>query len=215
MATAKISQRVFNGSGYIFVRKASNSTPVPTQADWNALTETEKEAVHSFLKALCTDDNELGYLKGGYTFTETITPVSDQSDMGQIKTNAIQDETAENSFSLYNGNGETIAKMHPMASTAAAADGTRVTNLGGISNKDDTEYDIAFVHPDSAEGDIVIFTRGKNVSGITIGFVPDSVTPLPCTYAAQALDKSGHLCKIIELPKDFEWNNSYKGEAQG
>lgn len=210
MAEPKISQRTMNGSGYIYVRKADEDTyPLPEQASWEAITAEEETALQDFLKELCTDDNELGYLKGGYTFTETLTPVSDQSDMGQIKLDDIQSEEATNAFSLFNGNGETIAKMHPLAATAKGTGGTRVTNIGGISNKDDSVYDIAFIHPDTKEGDIVLLTRGKNISGLTLGFVPDSNTPLPCTYTAQPLDQTGHLCKVVEMPVGFKWDNSY------
>lgn len=70
--------------------------------------------------------------------------------------------------------------------------------MGGIANKDDSEYDILFVHPDTEFGDICVYSLAKNITGLTIQFQPSAVTPLSCTFAAQAIDTTGVLYKISE-----------------
>ncbi len=194
-----VTKRVFKGSGYMFVRKHDKSKEYPAVADMTKMSASEAAAVEAFVKELATAENEIGYLKGGYTFAEEITPLSDQDDMGRLKIDEIQDETATSTFSLFNANGATIEKLHPLGKSAyEETSGVRLTNLGGIANRDDAEYDILFVHPDTAEGDICIYSLGKNVSGLTLAFSPDAVTPLPCSYAAQAIDSTGVLAKISE-----------------
>lgn len=206
-----MTSRTFKDSGYIYVRESDDETyPVPSQEDWGELSDDEKAALHTFLLELCTDDNELGFLKDGYVFTETIETQQNQSDMGQLRDSGIVSESANNAFSLYNANLDTIEKIHPLARTATATDGTKITNFGGISNKNDNSYDIAFINPNTAEGDFVIFSRGKNITGLTLDFKPGTVTPLPCSYEAQTLDRTGHLAKFLTMPVNFEWNNSYK-----
>ena len=199
MAGSVISNRVFKGSGYIFVRAHSEGTAFPKVANMAAMTDEEATAIDTFVRELAVADNELGYLKNGITITETLTPLEDQDDMGRLKVADIQSETGNAAFALFNANAKVIEKLHPLAKAAEnTTKGIKLTNLGGIANKDDTTYDILFVHPDTEQGDICIYTMGKNISGLTIQFQPSQVTPLSCTYAAQAIDDTGVLYKITE-----------------
>ena len=164
-----------------------------------SMTKEEAEAIDAYIRALAVADNELGYLKNGITITETLTPLEDQDDMGRLKVADIQDEKGNAAFSLFNANAKTISKIHPLAKAAENMEaGIKLTNLGGIANKDDSAYDILFVHPDTELGDICVYTLGKNISGLTLQFQPNQVTPLNCTYAAQAIDTTGVLYKVSE-----------------
>ena len=180
----QVTTRVFKGSGYIFARKHSASVSFPKVADMASMTKVEAEAIDAYIRALAVADNELGYLKNGITITETLTPLEDQDDMGRLKVADIQDEKGNAAFALFNANAKTISKIHPLAKAAENTEaGIKLTNLGGIANKDDSAYDILFVHPDT---------------GLTLQFQPNQVTPLNCTYAAQAIDTTGVLYKVSE-----------------
>lgn len=202
MAETVVTNRVFKGSGYIFVRKHSDTKVFPPVADMTNMTAEEAGAIDAFIRELAVAENELGYLKNGITITETLTPLEDQDDMGRLKVSDIQSETGNAAFALFNANAQVIEKIHPLAKSAKNDEsGIKLTNLGGIANKDDSLYDIVFVHPDTEEGDICLYTIGKNISGLTIQFQPSQVTPLSCTYAAQAIDTTGVLYKITEHKK--------------
>lgn len=194
---AKPTPRVFKGSGYIFVREHTSSKTYPKPVNITNPTDTEAEAITEFVKELAAAKNELGYLKNGYTFATTITALSDQDDMGRLKIDDIQDETGQSTFSLFNANTDTIDSLYPMA--AAGYNSSKkfgIASIGGVSNKKDTTYDILFVHPDTVEGDICIYSIGKNITGLTLAFAPNAVTPIPCTYASQVLDNTGRLAYI-------------------
>lgn len=202
MADTVVTNRVFKGSGYIFARKHTSTVEFPKVADMTTMTDEEAAAIDKFVRDLATAENELGYLKNGITITETITPLEDQDDMGRLKVSDIQSETGNAAFALFNANAKTIEKIHPLAKSAEnTTKGIKLTNLGGIPNKDDSTYDILFVHPDTEEGDLCVYTLGKNISGLTIQFQPSQVTPMNCTYAAQAIDTTGVLYKITEHEK--------------
>lgn len=194
-----MTHRTFKESGYIFIRKHDDTNSYPTVADWDNMTAEEAAAIEAYVKELAVTDNWIGLIKGGYTFTTSITAMSDQDDMGILKVDDITDETGTNTFELFNVNVETIKKVYPMAKYAENTENKlKLTSLGGKTNKTDDTFDILFVHPDTKEGDFCIYTIGKNIEGLTIQFQPGSVTPLPCSYAAQTIDETGTLAKITE-----------------
>lgn len=199
MAEAAITHRVFKESGYIFIRKHEDTKAYPAVADMTSMTEAEADAITAYVKELASEENWLGLLKGGYSFASTITPLSDQDDMGLLKVDDIQDEEANSTFSLWNVNTKTVEKIYPMAAYAEnTAKKLKLASIGGKANKRDDTYDILFVHPDTEEGDICIYSIGKNITGLTIDFKPGAVTPVPCTYAAQTIDGTGILAKVTE-----------------
>lgn len=204
------NQRIFKGSGDIYAVRYDGTLTVPkfeidAKTKEVTVTAENETAVHTFLRTVRTEDNRLGALKGGFKYTENLELLEDQDDMGYLKVSEVSKETAVNEFGIFNVNGEAIAKMHPLASTGTADGGTRVTAIGGLTNKNDDEYWLMFVHQDTQNGDIVLLTRGKNVSGLEIAFSGDSVSPMQCKYNAQPLDEGGTLIYIFELPKGFKW----------
>ena len=202
MAKTVVTTRVFKGSGYIFVRKHSDKKTYPPVADMDNMTKEEAEAIDAFIRELAVAENELGLLKNGINFVEEITALEDQDDMGRQKISDIQSEKANSSFALFGANVKTIEKMHPLAKAAVNEEtGMRLLNLGGIPNKDDSSYDILFVHPDTDEGDISFYQVGKNITGLNINVLPSQVSPLNCNYAAEPIDDTGVLYKIFEHMK--------------
>ena len=211
-ATQLKNQRVFKGSGDMFSLRYDGTLDFPEleidpTTKTVVITDENETAIFAGLKKIRGDseENRLGALKGGYKYTESLELLEDQDDLGYIKVSEIVKETAVNEFKLFNANGETISKMHPLASTGVSKNNMRVTAVGGLNNKNDDEHYLMFVHKDTANGDIVLLTRGKNVSGLEAAFDGSNVTPLSCKYNAQPLDSKGTLIYIFELPKKFDW----------
>ena len=209
-ATELKNQRVFKGSGDIYAKKYDGTITFP-ELEIDAatkvvtITDENETAIFTALAAIRKEINRLGALKNGFKYNESLEVLEDQDDMGYIKVSEITKETAVNEFGLFNANGETISKMHPLASTGTSKNGMHVTAMGGLANKNDDEYFLMFVHPDTQNGDIVLLTRGKNVSGLELAFDGSNVSPVNCKYNAQSLDGSGTLIYIFELPKKFNW----------
>lgn len=210
------NQRVFKGSGDMYTLKYDSSDSsavkfpeleIDPKTKTVVISDDNETAIFAALKAIYGDgeENRLGALKGGYKYTENLELLEDQDDLGYITVSEIVKETAVNEFALFNANGETIKKMHPLASSGTSKSGMRVTPIGGLNNKNDDEHYLMFVHKDTMNGDIVLLTRGKNVSGLEIAFDASNVSPLNCKYNAQSLDSKGTLIYIFELPKNFDW----------
>lgn len=206
------NQRVFKGSGDIYSREYGEigvpdfpELGIDVKSKKVTITEDNETKIYAFLRSLYGEEYRLCAVKGGYKYSESLTVLEDQDDMGYIKVNEVTEEKATNTFNAFNVNGELIAKIHPLTSTGETASGLRVTMSGGLKNKDDKEHWLMFVHRDTKEGDIVFITRGKNVSGLEIAFDASAVSPVPCSYNAQPIDSDGTLVAIFELPKKFEW----------
>lgn len=204
------NQRVFKGSGDIYAVKYDGTLEFPeleTDPTTKKVTvSAENEtAIFTALKTIRTEDNRLGALKDGFKYSDQLEVLEDQDDLGYITVQEVTKETAANEFKLFNANGETIQKVHPTASTGEGTQGLKVTKMGGLTNKNDDEYYVMFVHQDTQNGDIVLLTRGKNLSGLDINFAGSEVSPLQCKYNAQPLDDTGTLIYIFELPKKFDW----------
>lgn len=209
-ATELKNQRVFKGSGDIYTKKYDGTIDFPeleidAKTKVVTISDENETAIFTALAAIRKEENRLGALKNGFKYNESLEVLEDQDDMGYIKVSEITKETATNEFGLFNVNGETISRMHPLASTGESTKGMRVTAMGGLANKNDDEYFLMFVHPDTQNGDIVLLTRGKNISGLELAFDGSNVSPVNCKYNAQALDGSGTLIYIFELPKKFNW----------
>lgn len=210
MPTTNIPQRVAKKSGFIYVSKHSDEDPFPIPEDIGSASTEQYTAIEEWLKKKCVDENELGYIKNGIDITETLSSNIDQPDMGQMKVTIISDEQGSASLALFNFNGETLSKIHSLTvSTQASETGQRLTLVGGISNEDDSSYDVIFVNPDSENGDLVVVMRGQNIEGLTLSFKPNEVTPLPVNYSALTLDSTGRLFAVYEMPKGFKWDNTY------
>lgn len=201
-----ISNKICKGSGYFYVRAYDSSKPIPTFENIKEPSKEECEAWMAYLKELRTSENELGALKNGYTYQTEITMMKDSSDMGQQKVNDIQEETGKASGAIFAANGDTISRMYPMAKTGYNEEmKMRITAIGGKGNQDDTEWETLFVHPDTKEGDTVIYTRGQNFEGLQRSFQPSQVTPQQFSYESLPLDDSGRLAYEFDMPAGFQW----------
>lgn len=200
-------KKTFYGSGRIY-SKAYVESEFPVVADPKNPTSMEIEAINTFLKGVMTEDNQIGYLKDGYSFKIETQKLTDKSDLGEMKIDVITDETASVAFKLFNANAETIAKQYPTAQYGKeVSTGFGIATIGGIGSIDETPHVIVFKHDDNAYGDTVVLCIGKNTSGFEAIWKQDSVTPFPCNYEVQPYNEKGNLAMIIDAKKGYDWKS--------
>lgn len=200
-----LSKKTYYGSGRVYTFDF-DAEKFPKIADIKNITEPEAAAVIKFIDENMTADNQIGYLKDGYQISVSTSNLSDKSDLGEMKVDAITDEKATAQFKLFNANGETIAKQYPTAEHGTdTASGFSFTQVGGLNNLDETIHVIIFRHSDKKYGDTVTISAGKNTSGFDAVWKQDSVTPFPCTYELEPYDDDGHFLIIADCKAGHVW----------
>lgn len=198
-----MNNKCYYGSGRVYSDNYDKET-FPMPADPNNITTEEKDALIGFIAKRLTEEYQLGYLKDGYQFNISTNKLQDQSDLGELKINVINEETATVKISLFNANAETISKQYPTAKHTEV-DGYGITTVGGLADIDETPHVIIFKHDDNAYGDTVVICIGKNTSGFDAVWKQDAVTPFPCTYDLETLNDEGRLAMFIDCPKGTDW----------
>jgi len=183
-----ITKKTFYGSGSIYeIEYDESAVTIPT-------TQT---AVKSFAETYGIEDNQIGYLKGGFQVQLDATKLEDQSDLGEMKVSLITKEEGKMIFKLFNANGATISRLYP---TAKTTDG--ITVVGGLKGTEQKEHIILFIAADEAEGKTVFIAVGKNTTGFTLNWNPDSVEPFACEYSIIPYNTDGNLLVVADLTKE-------------
>ena len=184
----KVTHKTFYGSGSIYeIEFDKESIVIPvTQA-----------AVLAFIEAYCTEENQIGYLKNGLQVEVTTNTLEDQSDLGEMKISLITKETAVMNFALFNANGATISRLYP---TAKTKDG--ITVVGGLKGTVQKEHVLIFVAADESEGKTAVIAVGKNTSGFTLNWNPESVEPMSCKYSIVPYNTDGNFLVVADLDKE-------------
>lgn len=199
-----IFDKCYYGSGSFYSDNYDKST-FPMPADPKNITQEEKDALVKFVAKRLNKEYQIGYIKDGYKLSIATKKLQDQSDLGEIKTNVITEETGSVTISLYNANAETISKQYPTAKNCKV-DGFSITTIGGLGDIDETPHVLIFKHNDNAFGDTIVICIGKNTSGFDMVFKQDAVTPFPCTYDLESLNDKGRLVMAIDCPKGTNWD---------
>lgn len=174
-----LERRTFYGSGTLY------ELPVPENFTMPATIAGLKTLVETY----CTAANQIGFLKNGFQVQIEPEKLEDQSDLGEMKVEIITKETGTIRSALFNSNGETISRLYP---TAHTTDG--VTVVGGLNGADQTEHLIIFVEATKTNGKQTVFAAfGKNTSGFTINWNPDSVEPFSIEYGITPYNTDGKL----------------------
>ena len=186
-----ITKKTFYGSGSIYefeyVTTGEGAITIPTT----------QAAIKTFVTAYAVEANQIGYLKNGFQVQINATKLEDQSDLGEMKISLISKEEGTINFSLFNANGATISKLYPTAKTTSG-----VTVVGGLKGTAQKEHVILFVAADEAEGQTVFIAVGKNVSGFSLNWNPESVEPFPCEYSIIPYNTDGNLFVVGDLDKE-------------
>ncbi len=165
----------------------------------------DKATIMTKLETIMTSENQIGYLKNGFTFTVETETLSDQSDLGEMKIDTITSEKGKCEFSLFNASLAVIAEQYPTAAVTSNTNDATIVEVGGIENMDDTKHIIVFHHHDTQEGDTIAVSVGKNMSGFSTAWKQDSVTPFACSFEAQPYNDSGRFYMLIKTPTTKKW----------
>lgn len=197
----KQTKKNLYGSGKVYSTDFVESE-FPVVADFKKLTAEEAKSIMDYCSKVCIADNRIGLLKGGYQFQLSTETMSDQDDLGEQKVDIIKKETGTSNFKLFNVNGETIASQYPTATYGESDDGDSLTAIGGLEHLDETIHVIIFHRIDKKNGDTYVIAAGKNISGLTVGYNPDSVTPLDVSIACEPLNEKGNLVWMFDPAKN-------------
>ncbi|MGN1416935.1 MAG: hypothetical protein ACI4XF_08830, partial [Oscillospiraceae bacterium] len=165
----------------------------------------DKDSILAKLEEIMVEDNQIGYLKNGFTFTVETETLTDQSDLGEMKIDTITKEKGKCDFSLFNASLAVIAEQYPTAKIASDTEDATIMEVGGLAGMDDTKHVIVFHHHDTQEGDTIAISVGKNMSGFSTAWKQDSVTPFPCSFEAQPYNDSGRFYMMVKTPVSKKW----------
>lgn len=171
-------RRTTYGSGTLYALDPTGITIPTTTSGLKTLVET-----------YATIDNQLGYLKNGLTITVDTEILSDQSDLGEMKIDLITKETGTVETSVFNVNGETVARVYPTA--VYSNDVLVVGGLGGVS-QDAKLYIFVEATVQNGKQQVVVFLA-KNTSGFSIQWSPDGVQPFSINLAMEPFNTAGKL----------------------
>lgn len=151
------------------------------------------------VETICTDDNLLGYIKGGATLEYAPTFYEAKDDLGYVIKTIITEETATLKSGVMTFNGNTLKTL--CATGRVTEDATkklRTLKIGGIANATGEKYVICFHHHDDIDGDIWVVIVGKNEAGFSLAFAKDAETVIDAEFKCLSQDDEGTLIKYIE-----------------
>lgn len=148
---------------------------------------------------ICTEENRLGYIKGGATLEYTPTFYEAKDDLGYVVKTIITDESALLKSGVLTFNGNTLNKLCDTGRvTEDAQKKRRILKIGGIANAQGNKYVIVFHHKDPIDGDIWVVIVGRNEAGFSLAFAKDAETVIDAEFKCLAQDSEGTLIKFIE-----------------
>ncbi len=151
------------------------------------------------LSAVETEENRMGYVKGGASVEYKPTFYEAKDDLGYVAKQILTEEEVLLKSGIMTWNGERLAKL---CSTARVEDdeesNTRTVKFGGVQNFNGKQYVILFVHEDEVDGDVRLMIVGNNQSGFTLTFAKDAETVIDAEFKALPSDESGTLIHLIE-----------------
>ena len=146
---------------------------------------------------LCTEENLLGYIKGGAALEYTEETYEEKDDLGYVSKIITTSEEALLRCGLLTWNGETLTKLIDRCKTTASA-GKRTTKIGGAGNAQGGYYAICFMHEDKIDGNLWVLIKGRNTAGASLTFAADAGTVIEPEFKAMPHDDNGTLIELIE-----------------
>lgn len=149
------------------------------------------------IKALCTDENELGAVKGGATLEYKETHYTAKDDSGRYEKEILTEDEASLKCGLITFNGKTFDRV---VSTAKSTEenGYRITDIGGSENYKDKSCVLVFCHEDKKDGNIYVVIRGVNQAGFSLAFTKDKESTIEPEFKCRPMGSSGVLIRYIE-----------------
>ena len=146
---------------------------------------------------ICTEENRLGFIKGGASIEYTMEKYEEKDDLGRRTKVITVSEEALLKLGLITWNGETLTKLTSRGKVETK-DGKRITKIGGSGNSNDTNYVWCFHYEDKTDGDIWVSVVGQNQAGFTMTFASDEGSLIEPEIKAVPHDDAGTLIQIIE-----------------
>ena len=123
-----------------------------------------------------TEEKIAGYIQGGASLEYSPEFYTAEDDLGKAMT----------------WNGKTLQQLCATGRVTEEK-GIRKVKIGGISNNDNKNYVIHFVHEDKVDGDVRVTIVGKNTAGFTLAFAKDKETVVDAEFGAVPSDDEGTL----------------------
>lgn len=165
------------GSGKIYLQAFSTSMPT--------------------VETLCTEENLLGYIKGGASLEYTQETYEEKDDLGIVSKIITTSEEAILKCGLLTWNGDTLKKILDRCQVTENG-GKRTTKIGGAGNAQGGYYAICFAHEDKTDGNLWVMIKGLNTAGATLTFAVDAGTVIEPEFKAMPHDDNGTLVELIE-----------------
>lgn len=146
---------------------------------------------------ICSEDNLLGYIKGGAELSYTEETYEEKDDLGYVSKVITTSEEAILKLGLLTWNGETLTKLADRCKVTAV-DGLRTTYIGGAGNSQGRDWVICFFHEDKKDGNLWVIIKGRNSAGFTLTFATDAGTVIEPEFKAMPHDSDGTLIELIE-----------------
>lgn len=139
-----------------------------------------------------TEENIAGYIQGGASLEYSPEFYTAEDDLGKAKKTIITKEDVKLKSGIMTWNGKTLQQLCATGRVTEEK-GIRKVKIGGISNNDNKNYVIHFVHEDKVDGDVRVTIVGKNTAGFTLAFAKDKETVVDAEFGAVPSDDEGTL----------------------
>ena len=149
------------------------------------------------VETLCTEENLLGYIKGGASLEYTQETYEEKDDLGIVSKIITTSEEAILKCGLLTWNGDTLKKILDRCQVTENG-GKRTTKIGGAGNAQGGYYAICFAHEDKTDGNLWVMIKGLNTAGATLTFAVDAGTVIEPEFKAMPHDDNGTLVELIE-----------------
>lgn len=146
---------------------------------------------------VCTEENLMGYIKGGAELSYTEETYEEKDDLGFVSKVITTSEEALLKLGLLTWNGNTLKNLADRCSVTEAS-GLRTIHIGGSGNSQGKEWVVCFAHEDKAGGNVWVMIRGRNTAGFTLTFAADAGTVVEPEFKALPHDDKGTLITMIE-----------------
>lgn len=146
---------------------------------------------------ICTEENRLGYVKGGAELSYTEETYEERDDLGYVSKVITTSEEAILKLGLLTWNGPALKYLVDRCTVTEAA-GKRTIKIGGDGNKQGKEWVLCFKHEDKKDGNLWLLIRGRNTVGFTLTFASDAGTVAEPEFKAMPQDDQGTLITLIE-----------------
>lgn len=172
MGDKRTKKTITLGSGLLYIKEYAGTMPADA--------EIEKE------------ENLAGYIQGGAELEYSPEYYTAEDDLGKVKKTIITKEEVKLKSGIMTWNGKTLQQLCATG-RVTETNGIRTVKIGGISNNDNKNYIIHFVHNDKVDGDVRVTIVGKNTAGFTLAFAKDKETVIDAEFEAVPSDDDGTL----------------------